>query len=52
MGDVAHEQRLEALQERLVVLVRDAVGLGLTEDDLWEYFQTEFERVHAQADHE
>ncbi len=49
VGDVAREQRVEALRERLVVLVRDAVGLGLTEDDLWEYFQVEFERVHAQA---
>ena len=48
-GDVAREQRVEALRERLVVLVRDAVGLGLTEDDLWEYFQVEFERVHTQA---
>ena len=49
VGDVAREQRVEALRERLVVLVRDAVGLGLTEDDIWEYFQVEFERVHSQA---
>ena len=50
VGDVAREQRVEALRERLVVLVRDAVGLGLTEDDIWEYFQVEFERVYSQSD--
>ncbi len=47
--DVARERRVEALQERLAVLVRDAVGLGLTEDELWERFEVEFERVHSQA---
>ncbi|CAN5782241.1 GntR family transcriptional regulator [soil metagenome] len=45
IGDVARERRLEALNERLGVLVRDAVGLGLTEDDLWERFDAEFERL-------
>lgn len=49
VGAVAREQRLEALDERLAVLVRDAVGLGLTEDDLWERFDTEFERLGSQA---
>ena len=49
VGDVAHERRVEALNERLAVLVRDAAGLGLTEDDLWERFDAEFERVHSRA---
>ncbi|MGB3634367.1 MAG: GntR family transcriptional regulator [Rubrobacteraceae bacterium] len=45
IGDVAHERRVEALNERLTVLVRDAVGLGMTEDELWERFDAEFERM-------
>lgn len=49
VGYVAREQRVEALYGRLAVLVRDAVGLGLTEDDLWERFDAEFERVHSQV---
>jgi GntR family transcriptional regulator len=47
VGDVARERRVEALNERLVVLVRDAVGLGVTEDELWERFDAEFERVSS-----
>lgn len=38
------ERHLSALDERLRALVRDAVGLGLNEDDLWERFDAEFER--------
>ncbi|CAN5616832.1 GntR family transcriptional regulator [soil metagenome] len=49
VGDVARERRMEALNERLAVLARDAVGLGLTEDDLWERFDAEFERMSSQA---
>lgn len=49
VGSVARGRREEALNERIAVLVRDAVGLGLTEDDLWERFDAEFERVHSQA---
>lgn len=49
VGDMARERRLEALNERLAVLVRDAVGLGVTEDELWERFDAEFERISAQA---
>ena len=49
VGDVARDRRLEALNERLAVLVRDAVGLGVTEDELWERFDAEFERMSAQA---
>lgn len=49
-GEVVRERQVEALYERLVVLVRDAVGLGITEDDLWERFVSEFERVYERAE--
>ncbi len=45
VGEAAREQRIEALFERLSVLVRDAVGLGITEDELWERFDGEFDRL-------
>ena len=44
---VVREQQVEALYRRLGVLVRDAAGLGITEDELWERLDAEFERVHA-----
>lgn len=50
VGEKARERGIEALYERLGVVVRDAVGLGLTEDDLWERFDQEFERVHQRSD--
>ena len=43
------EQQVEALYRRLGVLVRDAAGLGITEDELWERLDTEFERIHART---
>lgn len=49
VGGVARERRVETLNERLAVLVRDAVGLGITEDELWERFDAEFERLGSQA---
>ncbi len=49
VGEKAREQRIEALYERLGSLVRDAVGLGLTEDDLWERFDAEFERFYERS---
>ncbi|HZY66149.1 MAG TPA: GntR family transcriptional regulator [Rubrobacteraceae bacterium] len=49
VGEKARERGIEALYERLGVVVRDAVGLGLTEDDLWERFDREFERVHQRS---
>lgn len=49
VGDVAHEKRVETLNERLSLLVRDAVALGVTEDELWERFDAEFERVHSRT---
>lgn len=39
------QRHLDALDERLRGLVRDAIGLGLNEDDLWERFDAEFERM-------
>ncbi len=48
-GEAVREQQAEALYERLGVLVRDAVGLGITEDELWERFEREFEHVYRRA---
>jgi GntR family transcriptional regulator len=45
LEEVAREQQIENLYRRLGVLVRDAVGLRITEDDLWERLDAEFERV-------
>lgn len=39
------QRYLDALEERLRSLVRDAIGLGFSEDDLWERFDAEFERL-------
>jgi hypothetical protein len=48
-GEAVREQQLEAFYGRLGSLVRDAVGLGITEDELWERFDAEFERVYRRA---
>lgn len=48
-GETVHEQQVEDLYERLGVLVRDAVGLGVTEDELWERLDAEFERFHRRS---
>ncbi|HKZ27863.1 MAG TPA: GntR family transcriptional regulator [Rubrobacteraceae bacterium] len=45
LEEVTREQQIEDLYRRLGVLVRDAVGLGITEDELWERLDAEFERV-------
>ncbi|MGI9049478.1 MAG: GntR family transcriptional regulator [Rubrobacteraceae bacterium] len=44
-GGLSREHQVEALYERLGLLVRDAAGLGVTEDELWERFDAEFERI-------
>lgn len=44
---VVREQQVEDLYRRLRILVRDAAGLGITEDELWERLDAEFERVRA-----
>ena len=45
VAEVAAERRREAVFERLRALVRDAAALGITEDDLWESLDSEFERI-------
>jgi GntR family transcriptional regulator len=48
-GKMIREQQIEDLYKRLGVLVRDAVGLGVTEDELWERLDAEFERFYKRA---
>ncbi|MCA1729146.1 MAG: GntR family transcriptional regulator [Actinobacteria bacterium] len=48
-GEAVRAQQVEALYERLGVLVRDAVGLEVTEDELWKRFDAEFEHVYSRA---
>ena len=45
VAEVAVKRRRGAVFERLRVLVRDAAALGITEDDLWESLDSEFERI-------
>lgn len=45
VAEVAQDGRRKAVFERLRVLVRDAAALGITEDDLWESLDSEFERI-------
>ena len=49
VGEMAREHRVDALYERLDVLVRDAAGMGVTEDELWERFEAAFERLHERT---
>jgi GntR family transcriptional regulator len=42
--EAARGRKLEALHGRIGDLVRDAIGLGLTQDELWERLDAEFER--------
>ena len=48
-GEAVREQQIEALYKRLGALVHDAVGLEVTEDELWERFEGEFERVYRRV---
>ena len=43
--EVARERRVEAVFERLRLLVRDAAALGISEDELWARLDSEFERA-------
>ena len=45
VAEVAQEGKRRAIFERLRLLVRDAAALGITEDDLWEGLDSEFERI-------
>ena len=49
VGRAVRARQVAEVRQRLSSLVRDAVGLGLTEDDLWERFEAEFERLREQA---
>jgi len=49
VGEAAREGRVEALYGRVTDLVRDAVALGVSEDDLWARFDDEFERLSRRA---
>jgi GntR family transcriptional regulator len=46
---VARERRVEEIFERSRVLVRDAVALSISEDDLWASLDSEFERIRRSA---
>ena len=48
-GGAVREQQVKDLYERLGVLVRDAVGLGMTEDELWERIDAAFDLLHEKA---
>ena len=49
VGRTVRERKVEELFGRLGELVRDAAGLGVTEDDLWERFEAEFERLRGSS---
>lgn len=44
--EVSRERKVEALYGRLRELVRDAASLGVTQDELWEKVDAEFERIN------
>jgi GntR family transcriptional regulator len=46
---VARERRVEEIFERSRVLVRDAVALSISEDDLWASLDSEFECIRRGA---
>lgn len=52
VAEVAAGRRREAVFERLRALVRDAAALGITEDDLWESLDSEFERIPGRGGEE
>jgi GntR family transcriptional regulator len=45
VAEIAEGRQREAVFDRLRVLVRDAAALGISEDDLWESLDSEFERI-------
>lgn len=50
VGETVREKKVEDLYGRLGQVVRDAVGLGLTEDEIWDRFEREFERLRRRND--
>jgi hypothetical protein len=49
VGEAVRGKKIEDLYDRLGLVVRDAVGLGLTEDEIWDRFEWEFERLRERA---
>jgi GntR family transcriptional regulator len=47
--EAVRERQVEALYAGIGDLVRDAIGLGLSEDELWGRFDAEFERLGRRA---
>jgi len=45
VAEVTKGRQKEVVFERLRALVRDAAALGITEDDLWESLDSEFEQI-------
>ena len=50
--EIDRERRVEAVFERLRVLVRDAAALGISEDQLWAGLDAEFERIPSDGEEE
>jgi GntR family transcriptional regulator len=48
VAEIARGRKREAVFGRLRVLVRDAAALSITEDDLWERLDLEFERIRRE----
>jgi GntR family transcriptional regulator len=48
--EIDRERRVEAIFERLRVLVRDAAALGISEDELWASLDAEFERIASDGE--
>ncbi|WP_273844247.1 GntR family transcriptional regulator [Rubrobacter calidifluminis] len=44
-GSGDRKRRVQEIYRRVEEIVRDAAGLGITEDELWECFEAEFERL-------
>ena len=49
MDEDARGRRLEGLYDRVREIVREARALGITEDDLWDRFSAEFERLSREG---
>jgi GntR family transcriptional regulator len=47
--EAVKRRKVEDLYGRIGVLVRDAAGLGVGEEDLWERFDRELERTFGEA---
>lgn len=45
VGEAARWRSIANLHGRIGEVVRDAVGLGLTEDEIWDRFEQEFESL-------